>query len=243
MAKLHQITAILKGVKSRTYSEVTGLHKDAMKPEPYSGVTKTYRKKDEDGEDFSDPPKKVTLQAPEVLRKLARLETEMFDVAAQQEWANTLAKADVVVNGQTLLAQVPVTYLLFLEKQLTDVRTFVEKMPTLDENRDWSQDPNSGLYRTERVTSHKTKKVQRAIVKYDATKEHPAQTEMITEDVIIGWWDTVLLSGALPVPRKEVLLERIDGLLKAVKMSRETANDQETTEHLVGEVVFGYLFA
>jgi hypothetical protein len=123
------------------------------------------------------------------------------------------------------------------------VRTFVEKMPTLDENRDWSQDPNSGLYRTERVTSHKTKKVQRAIVKYDATKEHPAQTEMITEDVIIGWWDTVLLSGALPVPRKEVLLERIDGLLKAVKMSRETANDQETTEHLVGEVVFGYLFA
>lgn len=241
--KLHQITAILKGIKARLYAEVTALHKEAQKPEPYIGLIKTYRKKDDDGEEFNEPGKKVTLTAPDVLKKLAKLSIETFDTTAQQEWANTKAKADVVVDGQTLLTQVPVTYLLFIEKQTIDIRTFVDKMPTLDESRDWTQDPNGNLYRTSPASSHKTKKVQRAIVKYDATKEHPAQTEMITEDVIIGWWDTTHLSGALPIPRKELLLERIDKLLKAVKIAREMANDQEVSNHEVGEKVFGYLLA
>jgi hypothetical protein len=243
MAKLHQTTAILKGIKARLYAEVTALHKEAQKPEPYTGLIKTYRKKDEDGEAFTEPGKKVTLQATDVLKKLAKLSTETFDTTAEQDWANTLAKADVIVDGQTILKDVPVTYLLFLEKQVTDIRTFVDKMPTLDENKDWSLDPNSNLYRTEKIESHKTKKVQRAIVKYDATPHHPAQTEMITEDVIIGWWDTTHLSGAMPIPRKEQVLERIDKFLRAVKMAREAANDQDVTERKVGEVVFGYLFA
>lgn len=246
-SKLHQITALLKGVKTRVYSEVTALHKEAQKPEPFTGFAKAYRKKDEDGEDFAPENKRVVLVATEVLRKLAKLETEVFDITASQEWANMSAKADVVVDGQTILTGVPVTYLLFLEKQLTDVRTFVEKMPTLDDNRDWTADPNSRLFKTEKVTTHKTKKVQRAIVKYDAVIKDgvglPAQTEMITEDVIVGWWDTVSHSGALPVPRKEVVLERVDKLLKAVKVAREDANDQETTEHKVGDAVFGYLLS
>lgn len=245
--KLHQTTAIIKGVKARVYSEVTNLHKESQKPEPFGGFAKTYRKKDEDGEDYPPENKRVVLVASEVLRKLAKLETEVFDLTAQQEWANTKARADVIVEGKTIIAQAPVTYLLFLEKQLTDIRTFVDKMPTLDENRDWSADPNSRLFRTEKVTTHKTKKVQRPIVKYDAVIKDgqalPAQTEMITEDVITGWWDTVFHSGALPTPRKEELLERIDKFLKAVKVAREAANDQEVEEHKVGEAVFGYLFA
>lgn len=245
--RLHQITAILKGAKSRVYSEVTNLHKEAQKSEPYGGFSKTYRKKDEDGEDYPAENKRVVLTAPEVLRKLAKSSTELYDLTAQQEWANTKAKADVVLDGTTLIKDAPVPYLLFLEKQLTDVRTFVDKMPTLDENRDWAADPNSRLFRTEKVTTHKTKKVQRPIVKYDAVIKDgqalPAQTEMITEDVITGWWDTVYHSGALPLPRKEELLERVDKMLKAVKIARETANDQEVSEHKIGDAVFGYLFA
>jgi len=245
--KLHQTTAVLKGVKSRVYGEVTNLHKDSQKPEPFNGFAKTYRKKDEEGEDYPPESKRVVLVAAEVLKKLSKLETEVFDITAQQEWANMQAKADVVVDGLTVLKDVPVTYLLFLEKQVTDIRTFIDKMPVLDENKDWSADPNSRLFRTEKVTTHKTKKVQRAIVKYDAVIKDgqalPAQTEMITEDVITGWWDTVFQSGALPAPRKEQLLDRVDKFLRAVKMARETANDQEVSEHKIGDAVFGYLFA
>lgn len=245
--KLHQTTAILKGVKSRVYSEVTNLHKDSQKADAFNGFAKTYRKKDEEGEDFPQENKRVVLNSNEVIRKLAKLQTEVFDLTAEQEWANTKAKANVEVEGRVVLADVPVTYLLFLEKQLVDIRTFIEKMPTLDENRDWTADPNSRLFKTEKVSTHKTKKVQRPIVKYDAVIKDgqalPAQTEMITEDIIVGHWDTVFHSGALPTPRKEELLERVDKFIRAIKIAREAANDQEVAEHKVGDAVFGYLFA
>lgn len=245
--RLHQVTALLKGIKSRVYTEVTDLHKLAQKPEPYSGFSKTYRKRDEDSEDYAPESKRVVLVGTEVLRKLAKLETDVFDITAAQDWANMSAKADVEVDGLVVLSGVPVTYLLFMEKHLTDIRTFIDKMPTLDDNREWTADPNSRLFKTEKVTTHKTKKVQRAIIKCEAIIKDgvglPAQTEMITEDVITGWWDTVTQSGALPAPRKEVILERVDKLIRAVKVARENANDQACEEHKVGDAVFGYLLS
>ena len=239
--KLNQIIAIEKGVKSRVYGEVTELHKEAQKVEPYSGLAKTYRKRDEEGEDFPPEQKKVRLSAPDVLRRLATLETELFDVEATKEWGNTGARADVTVDGRVLVKQAPVTFLLFLEKQLTDVRTFIDKMPTLDDAEEWTIDPNTALYRSARVTTHRTKKTPKVIVKYEATKEHPAQTELVHEDVVVGYWDTVKHSGALPGPRKAALLERADKLLRAVKIAREQANDRECERVEVGETVLGWL--
>lgn len=87
----------------------------------------------------------------------------------------------------------------------------------------------------------KTKKEQRPIVLYDATDKHPAQTQLITEDVSIGTWKTVKQSGAIPVPRKKVLLERVDKLLKAVLVAREQANSVEATDECVGAAIMGYL--
>ena len=51
-------------------------------------------------------------------------------VLATQDFANCQAKANVVVDGQTILKEVPVTHLLFLEKQLVDLRTFIDGLPT-----------------------------------------------------------------------------------------------------------------
>lgn len=244
--KLHSVIAIEKGVKSRVYGEVTSLHSASQKAEPFNGLIRTYRKKDEDGEDYPQERKKVQVVAEDVLKRVAKLQTELFDVEATKDWGNCIAKADVMVDGRMIVQQAPPTYLLFLEKQLSDMRSFVEKLPVLDDAEDWNADPNSSLYRATCGTTHKTKKVQRAIVKYDAVVKDgqalPAQTEMITEDVIVGWWDTVKHSGALPAPRKMALLERIDKLTKAVKIAREKANDTEITSVQVGEALFGYLF-
>lgn len=241
--KLNQIIAIEKGVKSRVYGEVTELHKESQKTEPYTGFSKVYRKKDEEGEDFPPEQKRVRLSAPDVLRRVAALETELFDVEATKEWANTAARADVVVDGTILLPQVPVTYLLFLEKQLTDIRTFIDKMPVLEESEEWTEDPNTGLFRSSRVVTHRTKKTPKVIVKFEPTKEHPAQTELIYEDLVIGYWDTVKHSGALPAPRKATLLDRVDKLLKAVKMAREKANDRECERVEVGTRLFNWLLS
>jgi hypothetical protein len=244
--KLHSVIAIEKGVKSRVYGEITTLHKESQKAEPFTGLVRTYRKKDEDGEDFPQERKKVQLVAEDVLKRVARLDTELFDVEAEKDWGNCKARASVIVDGRTIVADAPPTFLLFLEKQLSDLRTFVEKLPVLDEAEEWTADPNSSLHRTSPSVTHKTRKVQRAIVKYDAVIKDglalPAQTEMITEDVIVGWWDTVKHSGALPAPRKEALLDRIDKLTKAVKIAREEANDTEIEERSVGAALFGFLF-
>ena len=41
--------------------------------------------------------------------------------------------------------------------------------------------------------------------------------------------------------RKQLLLERADRLLKAVRFAREEANAAEAAEQSVGEALFGYL--
>jgi hypothetical protein len=243
MPKLNQIIAVEKGVKSRVYGEITEMHKSSQKPELFNGFAKNYRKKDEDGEDYPPERKKVVMSAEAMLTKAATLLTELLDVTATKDWGNCHAVADVEVDGQVLIKDAPVPYLLFLEKQVTDLHTFVDKLPVLDESDDWAKDENSGLYKTAAIPTHRTKKVQKPIVLYEATKEHPAQTQMITEDVTVGYWDTVKHSGALPAPRKQQLLGRIEALSKAVKFAREKANAVESESQKIGKALFDYLLA
>lgn len=241
MAKLNQVVAVEKGVKSRVYAEFSEMHKQSQKPDLFTGFAKNYRKRDEEGEEYPPERKKVQLVAGTMLAQAATLLTELFDVTATKDWANCHARADVTVDGEVLLAQVPVPFLLFLEKQLSDLHTFVDKIPTLDESDDWQDDPNSGLFKTAAIPTQRTKKVQRPVVMYEATKEHPAQTQLITEDVTVGYWDTVKHSGALPIPRKALLLERLEALSKAVKFAREQANAADAPEQNVGRKIFEYL--
>lgn len=224
MAKLNQIIAIEKGIKSSTHSELSNLYKLVQKPELFNGLSKNYKKKDEEGEDLPPDNKRVQQTVQGALEKAKALQSDLMQVTARKDWTNCEAKADVVIDGKTLLEDVPVTYLLFLEKQLTDLRTFVEHLPTLDEAEAWNLDPNSGLFRTEPTQTHRTKKVAKPIVLYQATPEHPAQTQMIQEDIIAGFWIQVKQSGAMPVPEKQQLLGRIEELVRAVKQAREEAN-------------------
>jgi hypothetical protein len=243
MSKLNQVIAIEKGVKSRVYGEITEMHKSSQKPELFNGFIKTYRKKDEEGEDYPQERKKVQLVAEQMLAQAAKLLTELFDVTATKDWANRHAVADVEIDGNVLIKDAPVPYLLFLEKQISDLHTFVDKIPVLDESDDWTRDENSGLFKTAAIPTHRTKKVQKPIVLYEATKEHPAQTQMITEDVVVGYWDTVKHSGGLPAPRKQQLLERIEKLSKAIKFAREQANNAEAEERKIGGAIFAFLLS
>jgi hypothetical protein len=241
MPKLNQIVAVEKGVKSRVYGEITEMHKLSQKPDLFSGFSKQYRKKDEDGEDYPAEQKRVQLFAEEQLSNAARLLTELFDVTATKDWANCRAVADVEVDGNVLIAGAPVPFLLFLEKQISDLHTLVDRLPTLDDADDWTKHDGAGLFKTTPIATHRTKKVQKPIVLYDATKEHPAQTQLITEDIVVGYWDTVKHSGALPAPRKKELLGRIEKLSQAIKFAREKANSIDADTVSVGKPIFDYL--
>ncbi|MFJ3793141.1 hypothetical protein [Kitasatospora sp. NPDC090091] len=242
MAKLNQIIAVEKGVKSKSFQELTQAHQDLQKPALLAGISRTYQPKDEEGEQLPPESTRVQVKAEDVLRSTAATLTRLFDVTATKDWANTEARADVVVDGRTLVAGAPVTYLLFLEKQLTDLRTFVRKLPVLDASEAWNHDVSTDSWKTEAVRTIRTKKVPRNHVKAEATEKHPAQVEVYYEDVAIGYWTTVKFSGALPARRVNELLERVEKLQQAVQFAREEANGGEVTDRRVGDAVFGYLF-
>lgn len=242
MARLNQIIAVEKGVKTKAFRTITDTHHKLQKQALLAGISRTYRPKDEDGEQLPPESTRVQVSVPETIVDVRRALVELFDVTATKEWANTKASASVSVDGRVLLADVPVTYLLFLEKQLTDLHTFVKKLPTLDPADSWEYDGNVGFYATEPVETVRTKKVPRVLVKAVATDKHPAQTEVYHEDVPVGYWRTVKFSGALPASRVQELLRRIEALQQAVKVAREEANTREVTEEKVGDRVFSYLF-
>lgn len=242
MAKLNQIIAIEKGTKSRTYADISELHKLLQKPPLFDGFIKDYEPINAEGKQLPAERKRVQHDVKTVLTTVENLSCEYFRVAARKDWTNCIAKADVVVDGNVLIAGVPVTYLLFLEKQLNDIRTLASVLPTLDESEDWNFDENSGQYKSKEVKTHRTEKLQRPIVLYDATPEHPAQTQLITEDILAGYWRLIKFSGAMPKPKKERLIANVDKLLIATKEAREAANgNDEVDVPEVGETVFDFL--
>lgn len=242
MTKLNQIIAIEKGIKSKSLSDLTEAHRSLQKPALLSGISRTYRPRDEEGEQLPSESTKVQLKTEEIIRKTTEVLGKLFDVVAAKDWANTKARADVVVDGQVLLAQVPVTYLIFLEKQLVDLRTFVQKLPVLDASENWIFDASSDCWSTEPIQTTRTKKIPRNHVKAEATEKHPAQVEVYYEDITVGYWKTLKFSGALPSSRINQLLDRVEKLQQAVQFAREEANATEIEEKKIGHKVLGYLF-
>lgn len=242
MAKLNQIIAVEKGVKSKSFADLTEAHHAVQKQPLLSGISRSYQPKDEEGEQLPPESTRVQVHAEQILRDVGDTLTRLFDVTATKDWANTAARADVVVDGHTVVADAPVSYLLFLEKQLVDLHTFVKKLPVLDAAESWSRDESTDSWRTDPVRTIRTKKVPRNHVKAEATDKHPAQVEVYYEDIAVGYWTTVKFSGALPARRVNELLDRVAKLQTAVKFAREEANATEVQDKRVGAAVFGYLF-
>lgn len=239
---LNQIIAVEKGVKASADRALTDAYHAIQRTPQLSGIARTYTPKDDDGDRLPPESTLVQIKVDDVIETVTGSLTRLFDVTLTKDDANCTARGDVVVDGQTILADVPVTYLLFLEKKLGDMHTFIAKLPTLDPAEQWSYDPNAGTYATDPVETTRTKKVPRNHVKAEATDKHPAQVEVYHEDVIVGTWKTVKFSGAIPATRQRELLERVAKLGTAVKFAREQANTQQVTDRSAGAAILGYLF-
>ena len=242
VAKLNQIIAIEKGIKNASYKEITEVNKQAQKPDNVVGSLRTYQRKDEEGESLPPEVKKVPTTCKDMFSVVEKNMRELMQVTARKDWTNCLAKADIQIGDTVILKDVPVTFLLFLEKQLTDLKTFVSNLLTLDESEIWTYDSVAGLHQAAPQQTHRTKKIQRPLILAPATDKHPAQTQLITEDVIVGFWTLVKKSGALTKKEKQDLLENIKDLIEAVKAAREEANMQEEVNSPnVGEAIFSYI--
>lgn len=239
--RLNQIIAVRKGVQADTHSQVTRLHHDVQKAPLLSGIARTYRPVNDADPVLPGESTRVQVHANRVLQDLAKVLTRRFDVTATVDWTNRVAVADVVVDGAPLITGAPVSFLLFLEKQLVDVHAFVSKLPTLDPAEEWRWSDDADAWAAGPATTARTQKVMRNHEVAPATERHPAQVQVWQEDVVVGFWETLKFSGALPAARVKELLDRVAVLAEAVKYAREKANMQEIVDPKPAKAVFDFL--
>lgn len=245
MTKLNAIIAVEKTAKSEGEKALTNAYQNVQKAPLLSGISRSYQPRDEEGDALPSENELVQINVESVLSEVSEGLTRLFDVTLTKESGNTEARADVVVDGTTVLTDIPVGYLLFLEKKLVDLKTFVSKLPVLDPSIRWHEDETqeAGVWSSEAVKTIRTKKVPRNHVKAEATDKHPAQVEIFTEDQIVGDWTTVKFSGAIPAARRAELVSRVNKLADAVKVAREEANSTDVANRTAGAAVFGFLFS
>lgn len=241
--KLNQIVAIEKGEKARIAAEIMEHVNLLSKGQLSNGIQRTF-KPFKDAIDTQRPAEATLVQvkASDVIESVTDLVTRLFDVTATKEWANTSAIADVVVNGKAVIEKAPITYLLFLEKELANVASFVKRLPTLDPTEDWHWDENTSTFKTTPVNTLSTKKVMKNHVRAEATDKHPAQVEVFQEDEPVGMWETIKSSGGLKLSEVKAIQNRINDLLLAVKQAREEANGIVAEDKHVGKAVLSYIF-
>ncbi len=222
--KQNQVIAIEKGVKSKAERALTDSHHKMIRPELLVGLMRTYTPNNEDGEQQPAEKKIVQAHVKDEFESIIGPLGELFDIVATKSRTNTMAEATVTVDGCVLAQNAPVDLLLFLEKQLVGLHTYVAKLPVLDPTETWHYDDNRGCYVTEVKQQAKTKKLFRNHMKAEATDRHPAQVEIYTEDVQIGLWDVTKMSGAMSANDKLAMLTRVEAIQVAVKQAREEAN-------------------
>ncbi len=240
--QLHEIVAVEPGARTRGERDFTMLHQNAQKEALLNGLYRHYQPKDDEGERFPDERTNVVLRHRDVFEQVAGVLTGVFDVVATKEYANQEAAADVVVDGVAVLEAAPVTLLLYLERKLTDLHTFVAALPTVDPARSWTWNEQQQVWQAEPVETFKTRKIPTVLVKYPATDKHPAQTEVFPVDETIGTWTTVIYSGATSLRRRRELLDRVNKLTMAVQTARAQANETTIVQQRIGQSLLGYVF-
>lgn len=239
--RLNQLIAVRKGVRSTASAKLIRLNGDLQKAVLLSGISRTYRKINDLDPDLPGESTRVQRMVGKGLLEMRDVMTRLFDVTAAVDWTNAVASADVVVDGQVLIAGAPVPFLLFLEKQIVEIRNFVSNLPVLDPAEKWVWSDDAAAWAAGPATTTRTQKVMRNHVLAEATDKHPAQVQPYQEDVIVGYWDTMKFSGAVPASRRGELLDRITELSDGVKFAREQANMTEVHDPNPAAPLFTWL--
>ena len=170
-----------------------------------------------------------------------------LDASYQVAEANTAARADIILEDSdtVLIAKVPATALLELEKRVAEIAALITATPTLDPAKGFVPDEQrgNGIFRAREVNKARTRKEKKVFIKYEATKEHPAQTELLDQDVPVGTVQEQEWSGLITPAHKSELLNRAEMLLRAVRRARSRANEETVdTTKKIGNTLLNYVF-
>lgn len=243
---LHQFVAVAQGHRKSAESLRTKIYQTLQKSDLYAGFERLYRPDvDESQNPEKLPPesKRVQHRVLEDLAEFVNASIEAARTIATVDVGNTVAKADISVGTKTLAAGVPVSHLLWLEKQFCDLRTVIEKLPVLDAAKSWQKDGNTGLYKTPEETTIRTRKTKRAFEASPATEKHPAQVVVYDEDIPVGKWNRTDYSGALQETERQALLKRVNEVIDATVQARERANQQVVDSVNFAKPIYDYILS
>jgi hypothetical protein len=248
MPKLHELLAVegqLKGQVDKVRTELGATLE--KKRHLFEAKVGTFHSNEEGVAPVTENQSDIQSTIPSELTWITGIWTKALDTSYQVAEANTKARADVILdNGTVLLKNVPATALLELEKRAAEIQNLIKVVPTLDPAKGFKLDPSAGKFVSvaREVRKNRTKKTQRPIVLYPATAEHPAQTQLLSEDVVVGTVVEQEWSGLITPTRKADLLERAEELRRAFKTARQRANDTaiEVASATCGAAIFGFVF-
>jgi hypothetical protein len=252
--KLHQVIAIARGVAAeseRDLGQVLSIIAVGGESDPLTGTERVYDPVEADGEQFPPVSRRVQVTIPELLELTQKSLTRLFDVQYTREFGNTFARADVVLDGVTLLSDVPAGYLLFLETQIAMlVSKLVDKLPQLNPAVAWddADDPTlpRGVRKAAPRKTHRAGRVKQVQVLSPNmvidNKSFPGNFVPYETEKVVGYWTEVRTSGQLPAREVQEMHRRGMKLLEAVRFAREQANTAEVEDKQAGDVVLGYLF-
>lgn len=247
MAKMHELLAVendILGVANKVIDETNHTFKSKT-AEFYMGVNKTYKPNDDADKDLVPPQTKEIVDT--VINKLTytfgKIAAE-YDLLLQKEATNQKAVADIVLDGKVVSANVPVNFLLTLERRLEKVRNLVLEAPTLPNGPKWIEDEQRGpgYYKlAQPQVSYRTKKEKTYLVVQPPTKEHPAQVKEQETTTTIGTYDEMLFDSRMTSHDKAIIAERVDNLIKEVRKAIRRANQLDVVDGTIGNKVFDYI--
>ncbi len=248
MAKLHELLAAsapLAGQAQATRTELMGTFNN--KRVLFQQKLITYTPLDGDGKVETREQSDIQSSIHDEIEWISGIMAKAIDAAHAIDVANTEAKGDIVLeDGTTLVAGVPASALLQLEKRLKETAELIKTIPTLDPAKAFKPDASMGthVFVAREVVKDSTKKVEDYIVVVQPTKEHPAQTAKVTKDVKVGTIREQEWSSLITPATKAELLERCEGLYRAVTQARSRANDHtiEAKDYKIGKLLLGYVF-
>ncbi|GAB4342424.1 MAG: hypothetical protein OHK0038_22310 [Flammeovirgaceae bacterium] len=241
--KLHELLAVEQDRKNKANQVLGEIKNIFTKKDPYfDGMIKKYLALDENSEQIPDENKEIVMTVKEKVQEMMETVITAIDtnISKEETNASNVAKADLIV-GEENLGTFSATSLLSMESHLTKLKELYECLPVLDPTRKWSFDAQKGVFRTDEEVKFRSIKQPKVIVKYEATKEHPAQTELLYLDQQIGKYETTYFSGKITPTQKSEILKRIDKLLEAVKIARSKANNVEVNNVKVGKKIFDFI--
>lgn len=232
---LAQVIGVERRTKQR-YNDYWKLARQRLTQALVTGQIKEYKPDAEESTLAESAKGSVTTQVVQAfvipeLANVRRYGEEAFDVVATKDATNMLAKADLVVDGEVMVAGIGISHLLWLEDALNELHGFLQHLPVLSTAKAWNLDESdSNLWKSDAEVVPRTAKKTVALVLHPGTDKHAPQAIPNVEDVRTGLVYTTVLSGAIKEDKRRELTDRCDKLIKAVRDAIAKANHTEAVE-------------